>query len=44
MLINAATDTTFVFAVDGHEVTVIGTDLVAVQPFKTDHVRLGNGG
>lgn len=44
MLINAATDTTFVFGIDGHTVTVIGTDLVAVQPFETNHVRLGNGG
>ncbi|PLB36637.1 multicopper oxidase-domain-containing protein [Aspergillus candidus] len=43
MLINAATDTTFVFGIDGHTVTVIGTDLVAVQPFETNHVRLGNG-
>ncbi|PLN77501.1 multicopper oxidase-domain-containing protein [Aspergillus taichungensis] len=42
VLVNAATDTTFVFSIDGHNVTVIGTDLVAVEPFETNNVRLGN--
>ncbi|KAF9888532.1 hypothetical protein FE257_008639 [Aspergillus nanangensis] len=43
MLINAATDAAFVFGIDGHKMTVIGTDLVPVKPFETDHIRLGNG-
>ncbi|KAL4898691.1 multicopper oxidase-domain-containing protein [Aspergillus ambiguus] len=42
-LINASTSTTFVFSIDDHKMTVIGTDLVPVHPHETDRVRIGIG-
>ncbi|PWY89169.1 multicopper oxidase [Aspergillus heteromorphus CBS 117.55] len=42
-LINGSTDTTFIFSIDGHILRVIGTDLVPVVPYTTDHIQIGIG-
>lgn len=43
-LINTSTDTTYVFAIDNHNFTVVESDLVSVQPYVTDHLAIGIGG
>lgn len=42
-LINAATDGHFQFSIDGHDLTVIGTDLVPIVPYITDSVTISMG-
>ncbi|KAI4287115.1 MAG: hypothetical protein L6R35_003630 [Caloplaca aegaea] len=42
-LINTSVDTTFVFAIDHHNITVISSDFVPIQPYTTDHVAIGIG-
>ncbi|KAL9020067.1 MAG: hypothetical protein Q9185_002681 [Variospora sp. 1 TL-2023] len=40
-LINTSVDTTFVFAIDHHNITVMSSDFVPIQPYTTDHVAIG---
>jgi hypothetical protein len=42
-LINTSTDTTYVFAIDNHNFTVVESDLVPLQPYVTDHLAIGIG-
>ncbi|KAI9658733.1 MAG: hypothetical protein M1821_002293 [Bathelium mastoideum] len=43
-LINTSVDTTFVFAIDGHNLTVIGSDFVPLKtPYNTSSVLVGIG-
>ncbi|KAL8709877.1 MAG: hypothetical protein Q9220_005493 [cf. Caloplaca sp. 1 TL-2023] len=42
-LINHSVDTTFVFAIDNHNVTVMSSDFVPIHPYVTDHVVIGIG-
>ncbi|PYH43919.1 multicopper oxidase [Aspergillus saccharolyticus JOP 1030-1] len=42
-LINASTDSTFIFSIDGHNLTVVGNDLVPVEPYTTNHIYIGIG-
>ncbi len=36
-------DTTFVFAIDNHDITVMSSDFVPIVPYKTDSVLVGIG-
>jgi len=42
-LVNVAIDGKFQFSIDGHSLTVIGTDLVAINPYTTDNVQITIG-
>lgn len=42
-LINTSVDTTFVFAIDNHNVTVVGSDFVPIRPYSTSSVLVGIG-
>ncbi|KAL8704103.1 MAG: hypothetical protein Q9201_002737 [Fulgogasparrea decipioides] len=42
-LINTSVDTTFVFALDNHNITVMSSDFVPINPYVTDHVTIGAG-
>ncbi|KAI4110559.1 MAG: hypothetical protein LQ345_006970 [Seirophora villosa] len=42
-LINTSVATTFVFAIDRHNITVMSSDFVPIQPYSTDHVVVGIG-
>lgn len=42
-LINGAAATSFRFSIDGHNLTVISNDLVAVEPFEVDSLFIGIG-
>ncbi|KAI2964954.1 CAZyme family AA1 [Aspergillus niger] len=42
-LINAATDTAFIFSIDEHKMKVIGADLVPVEPYDMESVYIGIG-
>lgn len=42
-LVNAATDGHFQFSIDGHELTVIGSDLVPLVPYAADSVVVSMG-
>ncbi|KAK6196667.1 hypothetical protein LQW54_011318 [Pestalotiopsis sp. IQ-011] len=42
-LVNGAINTMFRFSIDGHKLTVIGSDLVAIKPYVTDSINLGMG-
>jgi hypothetical protein len=42
-LINVAIDGVFDFHIDGHNFTIISTDLVPVKPFVTDHIQIHIG-
>ncbi|KAH8423781.1 uncharacterized protein LDX57_001540 [Aspergillus melleus] len=42
-LINTSTDSTYIFSVDGHELQVIGADLVPIQPYTTTQIAIGIG-
>ncbi|KAH8646335.1 laccase-1 [Xylariales sp. PMI_506] len=42
-LINVALDGIFDFHIDGHNFTIIATDLVPVQPFEVDHIQIHIG-
>lgn len=42
-LINTSVDTTFVFSIDNHNLTVITTDFVPIRPYITDHVVIAIG-
>ena len=42
-LINTSLDTTFIFSIDGHSVTVIGADFVPIEPYNTSSVLVAIG-
>ncbi|KAI1269783.1 multicopper oxidase [Xylariaceae sp. FL1019] len=42
-LINGGIGTSFVFSIDGHSLTVIANDLVAVEPFTVESLVIGIG-
>lgn len=42
-LVNVAIDGHFQFSIDGHSLTVIGTDLVPIVPYETDSVLVSIG-
>jgi FtsP/CotA-like multicopper oxidase with cupredoxin domain len=42
-LINTSVDTTFIFAIDHHNITVMSSDFVPIKPYVTDHVVVGIG-
>ncbi|KAH8891112.1 laccase [Thozetella sp. PMI_491] len=42
-LVNAAVDAQFHFSIDGHKLTVIGTDLVPTVPYQTDSIKVSIG-
>ncbi|KAK2814453.1 hypothetical protein FQN49_008182, partial [Arthroderma sp. PD_2] len=42
-LINTSTDTTFIFSIDNHNLTVIGADLVPLEPYSTSSILIGIG-
>ncbi|RAK98153.1 Cupredoxin [Aspergillus ibericus CBS 121593] len=42
-LINASTDTAYIFSIDDYELQVIGADLVPIQPFKKNFLHIGIG-
>lgn len=42
-IVNAAIDGHFQFSIDGHSLTVIGTDLVPITPYTTDNVLITMG-
>ncbi|PWY93085.1 hypothetical protein BO94DRAFT_564237 [Aspergillus sclerotioniger CBS 115572] len=42
-LINASTDTAYIFSIDDHELEVIGADLVPVHPYNKTHLFIGIG-
>lgn len=42
-LINAATDTAFIFSIDEHKMKVIGADLVPVEPYDMESIYIGIG-
>ncbi|KAN0068546.1 Multicopper oxidase domain containing protein [Elaphomyces granulatus] len=42
-LINTSVDTTFVFSIDGHKLTVIQMDFVPIQPYTNTSVLIGIG-
>lgn len=42
-LINTSVDTTFIFAIDNHDITVMSSDFVPIVPYKTDSVLVGIG-
>lgn len=42
-LVNAAIDTDFEFRIEGHNLTVIATDLVPIVPYSTSTIHIGMG-
>lgn len=42
-LINTSVDTTFIFAIDHHNFTVMSSDFVPIVPYSTNHVVVGIG-
>jgi FtsP/CotA-like multicopper oxidase with cupredoxin domain len=42
-LINTSVDTTFIFSIDNHNITVIGADFVPIQPYTNNSVLIGIG-
>ncbi|KAK3682214.1 multicopper oxidase-domain-containing protein [Podospora appendiculata] len=42
-LINGSSSSSFVFSIDNHTMTVVSSDLVAVEPYVTDSILLGIG-
>lgn len=42
-LINTSSESIFVFAIDHHNMAVIGSDFVPINPYTTDSVRVGIG-
>ncbi|KAK4220958.1 putative laccase precursor [Podospora fimiseda] len=42
-VVNGAALAAFVFSVDGHDISVIGNDLVAIEPYKTEFVVVAVG-
>jgi len=42
-LINTSVETTFIFAIDNHNITVISSDFVPIKPYVTNHVVIGIG-
>ncbi|KAL8952388.1 MAG: hypothetical protein Q9222_001697 [Ikaeria aurantiellina] len=42
-LINHSIDTTFVFSIDNHNITVMSSDFVPIHPYVTNHVVIGIG-
>lgn len=42
-LINTSFESTFIFAIDNHELQVVSTDFVAIKPYSTRSVTIGIG-
>ena len=42
-VINTAYDSTFLFSIDNHELTVVSADFVPIVPYKVDQVHVGIG-
>ncbi|GAB7354000.1 hypothetical protein MBLNU459_g4593t2 [Dothideomycetes sp. NU459] len=42
-LINASSESMFIFSIDNHKLIVVGTDLVPIQPYTTDSIFIGIG-
>ena len=42
-LINTSVDSTFIFSIDGHNLTVIGMDFVPIEPYTNTSVLIGIG-
>ena len=42
-LINGSAGASYIFAIDGHNFTVISNDLVAIEPFNTSSLFIGIG-
>jgi len=42
-LINASSEAMFIFSIDGHDLEVIATDLVPIEPYTTDSIFIGIG-
>jgi FtsP/CotA-like multicopper oxidase with cupredoxin domain len=42
-LINTSVDTTFIFSIDGHNLTVVGADFVPIHNYTTESVLIGIG-
>lgn len=42
-LINTSVDTTFIFSIDSHNLTVMSSDFVPIHSYTTDHVVIGIG-
>jgi FtsP/CotA-like multicopper oxidase with cupredoxin domain len=42
-IINISVDTTYIFSVDNHNLTVITTDFVAIKPYTVGHIAVGIG-
>ena len=42
-LINASTDTTWIFSIDNHMLQVVQADLVPIKPYYRDHILVGIG-
>ncbi|KAK0715335.1 multicopper oxidase-domain-containing protein [Lasiosphaeris hirsuta] len=42
-IINTSVDTTYIFSFDNHNVTVMTTDFVPIEPYNTSHILVGIG-
>ncbi|KAI1385834.1 putative multicopper oxidase [Hypoxylon trugodes] len=42
-IINTSVDTTWIFSIDNHNLTVMSTDFVPIKPYDTDHIVIGIG-
>ena len=42
-LINASTETGFIFSIDGHLLEVVTTDFVPIHPFKNESLQIAIG-
>jgi FtsP/CotA-like multicopper oxidase with cupredoxin domain len=42
-IVNTAAATQFTFWIDGHNLTVVETDLVPIKPYTTDTINIGIG-
>ena len=42
-IINTSVDTTFIFAIDRHNITVMSSDFVPIHIYSTDHIVVGIG-
>ena len=42
-IINTSVDTTYIFSIDNHNLTVMSTDFVPIEPYNTSHIVVGIG-
>lgn len=42
-IVNTAVDTQFTFWIDGHNFTIVQTDFVPIEPYKTNTMNIGIG-